>query len=142
MEEEPAQPGSERRSSQRFTTRSLVEVRIPTWTALQAVYTVNLSLGRRCASSLGALARRWARPVDIIIDPCPTARRLHLPGKTLARYLGPGETGDVGVRFDELAPYTQLQIQNYVEELAAGRTPKVRERVKSMPPGVLIKKKT
>jgi len=45
MEEEPAQPGSERRSSQRFTTRSLVEVRIPTWTALQAVYTVNLSLG-------------------------------------------------------------------------------------------------
>ena len=65
---------------------------------------------------------------------------LHLPGKVA--YLGPGGSGDVGVRFDELAPYTQLQIQNYVEELAAGRTPKVRERTKSMPPGVLIKKTT
>ena len=52
MEEEPSEPGSEpgesgseRRTSKRYTTRSLVEVRIPTWTALQAVYTVNLSLG-------------------------------------------------------------------------------------------------
>jgi len=137
MEEEPAQPGSERRSSQRFITRSLVEVRIPTWTALQAVYTVNLSLGGM-RLSLGARTAMGA-PVDIIMT-LPDGERLHLPGKVA--YLGSSESGDVGVRFDELAPYTQLQIQNYVEELAAGRTPQVRERTKSIPPGVLIKKTT
>ena len=54
----------------------------------------------------------------------------------------PSGGGDVGVRFDELPAYTQQQIQRYVDELAAGRTPQVRERVKSIPPGVLIKKKT
>jgi Tfp pilus assembly protein PilZ len=137
MEEEPAQPGSERRSSQRFTTRSLVEVRIPTWTALQAVYTVNLSLGGM-RLSLGARIAMGA-PVDIIMT-LPDGERLHLPGKVA--YLGTGASGDVGVRFDELPPYTQQQIQNYVDELAAGRTPQVRERTKSIPPGVLIKKTT
>ena len=99
MEEEPAQPGFERRSSQRFTTRSLVEVRIPTWTALQAVYTVNLSLGGM-RLSLGARTAMGA-PVDIIMT-LPDGERLHLPGKVA--YLGPGESGDVGVRFDELTP--------------------------------------
>ena len=134
MEEEPAQPGSERRSSQRFATRSLVEVRIPTWTALQAVYTVNLSLGGM-RLSLGARIAMGA-PVDIIMT-LPDGERLHLPGKVA--YLG---SGDVGVRFDNLPSHTQQQIQSYVDELAAGRTPPVRERTKSIPPGVLIKKTT
>jgi hypothetical protein len=137
MEEEPSPPGSERRSSQRFTTRSLVEVRIPSWTALQAVYTVNLSLGGM-RLSLGARVSMGA-PVDIIMT-LPDGERLHLPGKVA--YLGSGATGDVGVRFDELPAHTQKQIQKYVDELAAGRTPKVRELTKSIPPGVLIKKKT
>jgi N-acetylmuramic acid 6-phosphate (MurNAc-6-P) etherase len=78
-------------------------------------------------------------PVDIIMT-LPDGERIHLPGKVA--YLGTGTSGDVGVRFDELPAYTQQQIQSYVDELAAGRTPKVRERTKSMPPGVLIKKKT
>jgi Tfp pilus assembly protein PilZ len=137
MEEEPSPPGSERRSSQRFTTRSLVEVRIPSWTALQAVYTVNLSLGGM-RLSLGARVAMGA-PVDIIMT-LPDGERLHLPGKVA--YLGGGDGGDVGVRFDELPAYTQQQIQRYVDELAAGRTPQVRERTKSIPPGVLIKKTT
>ncbi|HLK91155.1 MAG TPA: PilZ domain-containing protein [Polyangia bacterium] len=137
MEEEPSRPGSERRSSQRFTTRSLVEVRIPSWTALQAVYTVNLSLGGM-RLSLGARVSMGA-PVDIIMT-LPDGERLHLPGKVA--YLGSGATGDVGVRFDELPAHTQQQIQRYVDDLAAGRTPQVRERVKSIPPGVLIKKTT
>jgi Tfp pilus assembly protein PilZ len=137
MEEEPSQPGSERRNSQRFTTRSLVEVRIPTWTALQAVYTVNLSLGGM-RLSLGAKVSMGA-PVDIIMT-LPDGERLHLPGKVA--YLGSGAGGDVGVRFDELPPHTQQQIQRYVDDLAAGRTPRVREKTKSIPPGMLIKKKT
>jgi Tfp pilus assembly protein PilZ len=137
MDEEPGQPGSERRSSERFTTRSLVEVRIPTWSALQAVYTVNLSLGGM-RLSLGARVAMGA-PVDIIMT-LPDGERLHLPGKVA--YLGTGMSGDIGVRFDELTPHTQQQIQDYVEELAAGRTPQVRERTKSIPPGVLIKKTT
>jgi len=137
MEEEPSQPGSERRSSQRFSTRSLVEVRIPTWTALQAVYTVNLSLGGM-RLSLGARAAMGA-PVDIIMT-LPDGERIHLPGKVA--YLGTADGGDVGVRFDVLPAYTLQQIQGYVDELAAGRTPKVRERLKSIPPGVLIKKTT
>ena len=137
MEEEPSEPGSERRSSQRYTTRSLVEVRIPTWTALQAVYTVNLSLGGM-RLSLGARVSMGA-PVDIIMT-LPDGERLHLPGKVA--YLGSGASGDVGVRFDDMPAHTQQQIENYVAELAAGRTPKVREKTKSIPPGVLIKKKT
>jgi Tfp pilus assembly protein PilZ len=137
MEEEPSEPGSERRSSQRYTTRSLVEVRIPTWTALQAVYTVNLSLGGM-RLSLGARVSMGA-PVDIIMT-LPDGERLHIPGKVA--YLGTGASGDVGVRFDEMPAHTQQQIENYVAELAAGRTPKVREKVKSIPPGVLIKKKS
>ena len=137
MEEEPSPPGSERRSSQRFTTRSLVEVRIPSWTALQAVYTVNLSLGGM-RLSLGARVAMGA-PVDIIMT-LPDGERLHLPGKVA--YLGSGDGGDVGVRFDELPAYTQQQIQRYVDELAAGRTPGARDIRHSIPPGVLIKKKS
>ena len=55
---------------------------------------MRLSLGARAA--LGA-------PVDIILT-LPNGERLHLPG-TVA-HLGAGSTGDIGVRFDELAPLT------------------------------------
>ena len=137
MEEEPSEPGPERRSSQRYTTRSLVEVRIPTWTALQAVYTVNLSLGGM-RLSLGARVSMGA-PVDIIMT-LPDGERLHLPGKVA--YLGGGASGDVGVSFDEMPAHTRQQIEKYVAELAAGRTPQLRDNSKSIPPGVLIKKKT
>ena len=34
------------------------------------------------------------------------------------------------------------RFENYIDELAAGRTPQVRETTKSIPPGVLIKKPT
>ena len=137
MEEEPAPPRSERRTSRRYATRSLVEVRLPTWGTLRSVYTVNLSLGG-IRLSLGARAALGA-PVDIILT-LPDGDRLHLPGTVAS--LGPGESGDVGVRFDALPASTQQQFQRYVEDLEAGRTPKVRDAVKTIPPGVLIKKTT
>ena len=84
---EPAQRGPERQSSQRFTTRSLIEVRLPTWTALQSVYTVNLSMGGM-RISLGARVA-IGTAIDIIFS-LPNGERLHLPGKVA--YLGPGET--------------------------------------------------
>ena len=134
MEEEPPAAAVERRNSARFTTRSLVEVRIPDWSALQTVYTVNLSLGGM-RLSLGARAAMGA-PVDIIMT-LPNGERLHLPGKVA--HLGPGAGGDVGVRFDDLPAGTHQQIQGYVDELAAGGTPNPRSRTKSIPPGMLIK---
>jgi Tfp pilus assembly protein PilZ len=136
MEEEPTRPGSERRITARIATRSLVEVRIPDWSALRTVYTVNLSLGGM-RLSLGARAAMGAT-VDIILT-LPNGERVHLPG-TVA-HLGPGGSGDVGVRFDQLAPSTHQQIQHYVDELAAG-TADPGSRTKSIPPGVLIKKKS
>jgi len=128
---------SERRSAPRIPARSLVEVRLPSWDALRSVYTINVSQGGM-RLSLGARVAMGA-PVDIIMT-LPDGERLHLPGKVA--YLGTGASGDVGVRFDELPSHTQEQIQNYIDELAAGRTPQVRERTKSIPPGVLIKKTT
>ena len=44
------------------------------------------------------------------------------------------------MRFDELPAYTQKEIELYIAELAAGRTP--RSKAKSIPPGMLIKKKS
>ena len=130
--EEPSQP-QERRSDPRITTRSLVEVRLPNWGALQSVYTVNLSIGGM-RLSLGARASLGAA-VDIILT-LPNGERLALPG-TIAN-LGAGGGGDVGVRFDALPPRTLDKIQGYVAELAAGRTPAV--GTKTIPPGTLIKK--
>ncbi len=98
---------------------------------------MNLSLGGM-RLSLGAPVAMGA-PVDIIMT-LPDGERLHLPGKVA--YLGTGTGGDVGVRFDDLPPHTQQQIQGYVDALAAGRTPQVPEKRKSIPPGVLIKKTT
>jgi hypothetical protein len=135
MEEDPSPPGSDRRSEPRIATRSLVEVRLPTWESLQRVYTVNLSLGGM-RLSLGARAALGA-VVDIILT-LPNGERLHLPGKIA--HLGAGKSGDVGVRFDELPKSTLEKIRGYVGELAAGRTPSPSE--KTMPPGSLIKKKS
>ena len=130
-------PGTtpERRSAPRITARSLVEVRLPTWDALHSVYTVNISQGGM-KLSLGARAP-LGTAIDIILT-LPDGTRLHLPGKVA--HLGPGENGDVGVRFDNLPQHTQTEIELYISELAAGRTP--RSKAKSIPPGVLIKKKT
>lgn len=135
--DEESKPGGERRSAARITSRSLVEVRIPDWASLRTVHTVNLSLGGM-RLSLGARTA-LGTPVDIILS-LPNGERLHLPGKVA--HLGPGGSGDVGVRFDELPASTAQQIQGYLDQLAAGTTPESRPRTKSIPPGVLIKKKS
>jgi Tfp pilus assembly protein PilZ len=127
--------GSERRSAPRITARSLVEVRLPTWETLRSVYTVNISQGGM-RLSIGARAP-LGTAIDIILT-LPDGQRLHLPGKVA--HLGPGDSGDLGVRFDELPAYTQKEIELYIAELSAGRTPSA--KTKSIPPGVLIKKKT
>jgi Tfp pilus assembly protein PilZ len=126
---------SERRSAPRITARSLVEVRLPSWEALRSVYTVNISQGGM-RLSIGARAP-LGPAIDIILT-LPDGERLHLPGKVA--HLGPGEDGDLGVRFDDLPAYTQKEIELYIQELSAGRTP--RSKAKSIPPGMLIKKKT
>jgi len=129
--------GSERRSAPRITARSLVEVRLPTWEALRSVYTVNISQGGMRLSS-GARAP-LGTGIDIILT-LPDGTRLHLAGKVA--HLGPGESGEVGVRFDALPERTQKEIDRYLAELSAGRTPSSKARTKSIPPGVLIKKKS
>jgi hypothetical protein len=126
---------SERRSAPRIAARSLVEVRLPNWEALRSVYTINISQGGM-RLSIGARAP-LGTAIDIIMT-LPDGERLHLPGKVA--HLGPGDDGDLGVRFDELPAYTQKEIELYIEELAAGRTP--RSKAKSIPPGMLIKKKS
>jgi hypothetical protein len=134
MEEDPPEE-SERRSDPRIATRSLVEVRLPTWDALQHVHTINLSLGGM-RLSLGARAPLGAA-VDIILT-LPNGERLHLPGKVA--HLGSGTSGDIGVRFEELPARTLEMIRTYLDELAAGRMPST--KAKTIPPGQLIKKKT
>ena len=133
MKEEPTT--GERRLAPRFPARSLVEVRLPDWSALRAVYTVNLSIGGM-RLSVGARTA-LGTPVDIIFT-LPDGERLHLRGQVA--HLGPGSDGDIGVRFDELPASTRQQIQHYLDELEAGRTPPPSRR--SIPPGVLIKKKS
>jgi Tfp pilus assembly protein PilZ len=123
----------ERRSAPRITARSLVEVRLPDWEALRSVYTVNLSQGGM-RLSVGARAP-LGTVIDIILT-LPNGTRLHLPGKVA--HLGDG--GDIGVRFDDLNERTQMEMRGYVDDLAAGRTPS--SKTKSIPPGVLIKKKS
>jgi Tfp pilus assembly protein PilZ len=126
---------SERRSAPRIPARSLVEVRLPTWDALRSVYTINVSQGGM-RLSLGARAS-IGTVIDIILT-LPDGVRLHLSGKVA--HLGPGESGDVGVRFDDLPEGTQHEIERYLAELSAGRTPI--SKTKSIPPGMLIKKKS
>src|SRR5438105_7243515 len=102
---------SERRSAPRITARSLVEVRLPNWEALQSVYTINISQGGM-RLSLGARAP-LGTAIDIILT-LPDGERLHLPARVA--HLGPGDSGDIGVRFDALPAYTQKEIDLYIKE--------------------------
>jgi Tfp pilus assembly protein PilZ len=128
---------SERRRYERIPSRSLVEVRLPNWSALQSVYTVNLSMGGM-RLSLGSKAP-LGTAIDIILT-LPNGSRLHLPGRVAN--LGPGADGDVGVRFDEMSAATRDEIKRYVLELSSGRTPGPVPPSKTIPPGQLIKKKS
>src|SRR5262245_15279167 len=132
-DQDSEEKGSERRSAPRITARSLVEVRLPTWEALRSVYMVNISQGGM-RLSVGSRAP-LGTVVDIILT-LPDGMRLHLPGKVA--HLGDG--GDIGVRFDDLPAQTQGEIERYISDLTAGRTPKT--KTKSIPPGTLIKKKS
>jgi hypothetical protein len=136
-DESSSSDSGERRREERITTRSLVEVRLPNWAALKSVYTINLSMGGM-RLSLGAGAP-LGTAVDIILT-LPNGVRLHLPGKIAN--LGRDGSGDVGVRFDDLPVRTRDEIAHYIEELATGRTPGMPTRHKTIPPGVLIKKKS
>ncbi len=79
-------------------------------------------------------------PVDIIMT-LPDGERLHLPG-TVA-YLGTGAGGDVGVRFDELPGlHAAADSRATSTSWPPGARPRSGRRSKSIPPGVLIKKKT
>jgi Tfp pilus assembly protein PilZ len=127
----------ERRQTERVATRSLVEVKIPDWEALRSVYAVNLSLGG-IRLQLGSRAPLGAA-LDIILT-LPNGSRLHLAGKVA--HLGPEGSGDVGVRFDDLPDKTKEEIEHYIRELGAGRTPPPATGSRDIPPGVLIKKTT
>jgi Tfp pilus assembly protein PilZ len=129
--------GAERRRYERVPSRTLIEVRLPNWSALQSVYTVNLSMGGM-RISLGSRAP-LGTAIDIILT-LPNGQRLHLPGKVA--HLGPAGDGDIGVRFDEMSPSTRDEIKRYVVELSSGRTPGPVPKSKTIPPGQLIKKKT
>lgn len=138
MEEQPGRSSRpERRSSERIATRSLVEVRLPSWDALRSVHLVNLSLGGM-RLSVGARAS-IGTAIDTIFT-LPNGERLHLPGRIA--HLGPDGSGDIGVRFDPLPPGTREQMDSYIRELAAGRLPAPRAEIKDIPSGVLIKKKS
>jgi Tfp pilus assembly protein PilZ len=129
--------GAERRRFERVPSRSLIEVRLPNWSALQSVYTVNLSMGGM-RISLGSRAP-LGTAIDIILT-LPNGQRLHLPGKVA--HLGPGGDGDIGVRFEEMSATTREEIKRYVAELSSGRTPSPVSKPATIPPGQLIKKKT
>jgi Tfp pilus assembly protein PilZ len=128
---------AERRRYERVPSRSLIEVRLPNWSALQSVYTVNLSMGGM-RISLGSGAPLGTK-IDIILA-LPNGQRLHLPGKVA--HLGPAGDGDIGVRFEEMSPTTRDEIKRYVVELTSGRTPSPVPASKTIPPGQLIKKKS
>jgi Tfp pilus assembly protein PilZ len=136
-EDDDDKSAEERRRYERIPSRSLIEVRLPSWSALQSVYTVNLSMGGM-RISLGSKAP-LGTAIDIILT-LPNGQRLHLPGKVA--HLGPGQDGDIGVRFDRMSDATRDEIKRYVLELAAGRTPGPVPPSKTIPPGQLIKKKS
>lgn len=127
----------DRRSSERVTTRSLVEVKIPTWQAFRSVHAVNVSQGGM-RISLGPHAR-IGLPIDIILT-LPNGKRLHLPGQVA--HLGGDDSGDIGVRFQDLPPKVQAEVDGYIDDLRSGRTPKEETAAAGMPSGVLIKKKS
>lgn len=135
--DDDAKNAAERRRYERVTSRSLIEVRLPSWSALQSVYTVNLSMGGM-RISLGSKAP-LGTAIDIILT-LPNGQRLHLPGKVA--HLGPSGDGDVGVVFDQMSTGTRDEIKRYVLALAEGRTPGPLPPSKTIPPGQLIKKKS
>jgi Tfp pilus assembly protein PilZ len=137
VDNEDKSGSAERRRYERITSRSLIEVRLPTWSALQSVYTVNLSMGGM-RISLGSKVP-LGTDIDIILT-LPNAQRLHLPGKVA--HLGPAGDGDIGVRFEQMSDTTRDEIKRYVLELSAGRTPGLVPPSKTIPPGQLIKKKS
>ena len=128
---------NDRRSSERVPTRSLVEVKIPTWQAFRSVHAVNVSQGGM-RISLGPHAR-IGLPVDIILT-LPNGKRVHLPGQVA--HLGGDDSGDIGVRFQELPPKVQAEVDGYIEDLRSGRTPRHETPAGGIPSGVLIKKKS
>ena len=129
--------GPDRRSTERVSTRSLVEVRIPTWQVFRSVHAVNVSQGGM-RISLGPHAR-IGLPIDIILT-LPNGKRLHLPGQVA--HLGGDDSGDIGVRFQDLPPKVQAEVDGYIDDLRSGRTPKEETPGAGMPSGVLIKKKS
>jgi Tfp pilus assembly protein PilZ len=135
--DDDSKDSAERRRYERVTSRSLIEVRLPTWSALQSVYTVNLSMGGM-RISLGSKAP-LGTAIDIILT-LPNGQRLHLPGKVA--HLGPSGDGDVGVVFDQMSTATREEIKRYVLALSEGRTPGPVPATKTIPPGQLIKKKS
>jgi hypothetical protein len=127
----------DRRTSERVSTRSLVEVKIPTWQAFRSVHAVNVSQGGM-RISLGPHAR-IGLPIDIILT-LPNGKRLHLPGEVA--HLGGDNSGDIGVRFQELPPKVRAEVEGYIDDLRSGRTPKDETPASGIPSGVLIKKKS
>jgi Tfp pilus assembly protein PilZ len=136
-EDKSGETAAERRRYERIPARSLIEVRLPTWSALQSVYSVNMSMGGM-RISLGSKAP-LGTAIDIILT-LPNGQRLHLPGKVA--HLGPAGDGDIGVRFEQMSVTTRDEIKRYVLELASGRTPGPVPPSKTLPPGYLIKKKS
>jgi Tfp pilus assembly protein PilZ len=136
-EDKSEKTAAERRRYERLPARALIEVRLPTWSALQSVYTVNMSMGGM-RISLGSKAP-LGTAIDIILT-LPNGQRLPLPGKVA--HLGPAGDGDIGVRFEQMSPTTRDEIKRYVLELSAGRTPGPVPPSKTIPPGHLIKKKS
>jgi Tfp pilus assembly protein PilZ len=136
-EDKSGETAAERRRYERIPARSLIEVRLPTWSALQSVYSVNMSMGGM-RISLGSKAP-LGTAIDIILT-LPNGQRLHLPGKVA--HLGPAGDGDIGVRFEQMSVTTRDEIKRYVLELSSGRTPGPVPPSKTLPPGYLIKKKS
>jgi PilZ domain len=114
----PSDDPRDRRTSVRVSTRSLVEVRFPTWEAFRSVHAINLSQGGM-RISLGPQAR-VGLSIDIILT-LPNGKRLHLTGEVA--HLGGNSSGDIGVRFRELSPKVQEEVDGYLQELRSGRTP-------------------
>jgi hypothetical protein len=125
----------ERRGSPRITSRTLVEVKLPSWQALKSVYTINLSLGG-IRLSLGS-APPLDTPIDIIMT-LPNGTRLHLPGRVAN--LGPEGRGDVGIKFNPIPAGVSAEIDRYISEIQAGRQPSSTPMSGRIPSGILIKK--
>jgi len=132
----PKTPPPDRRRGERVPTRTLVEVKLPSWEALRAVYTANLSMGGVRLSLSGASRMPLGASVDLILT-LPNGERLHLPGK-VAHIDNSG--GDVGVRFDDLTQSVHDELARYLRELKQGVSPSPKSG--TIPAGQLIKKPT